>query len=128
MPKKVFNCEQTLVPFRTINIAVKRCQFRVEPNPRNAGQLRGKMSGQENPRKMHYHIYWSDKGKLDWEAFDAKREATERALELASPFETFVIKTQDEASCTACKKMQAVAASHTSGSFSREGLHATKSR
>jgi hypothetical protein len=74
------------------------------------------MSGHENPRKMHYHIYWSDKGELDWEAFDTNREATKRALELAGPGEAFVIKTGDEASCTACKSTQAVASGHASRS------------
>jgi hypothetical protein len=51
--------------------------------------------------KIHFHIHWSKKNRLDWEGFDTRHEATARALEFSKPGEHFTI---DEISspCPVC--------------------------
>lgn len=51
----------------------------------------------------HFHIRWSD-SKLDWEAFQTREDATERAKELARPGETYAIAVFD-GTCPRCQSM-----------------------
>ena len=42
--------------------------------------------------KIHFHIRWAEKNRLDWECFDSLPDALGRALELAAPHEGFRIE------------------------------------
>ena len=74
------------------------------------------MEVQHTPLKVHYHIYWSEENKLDWEAFDTNKEAIESALELARHGESFLIKASYSATCAACKNTRAIRASQSNHS------------
>jgi hypothetical protein len=52
---------------------------------------------------MHYHIRWSTKEVLDWEAFESRAEAEAAAQQLVQPDETYTIIERDE-SCPRCRK------------------------
>ncbi len=53
----------------------------------------------DEPR--HFHIHWSDRDKLDWEAFDSFEEALSRALELIQPGENYTIEVFSK-NCPVC--------------------------
>ena len=50
----------------------------------------------------HYHIRWSSKEVLDWEAFDTRVEVEASAKQLVRPGETYSIEEQDE-TCPRCR-------------------------
>jgi hypothetical protein len=52
---------------------------------------------------VHYHIRWSTKGVLDWEAFDSREEAEASAQELVRLGETYTIEERDD-NCPRCWK------------------------
>lgn len=49
----------------------------------------------------HYHIRWSSKEVLDWEAHPSRAEAETRAKQLARSGETYTIEERDEC-CPRC--------------------------
>lgn len=49
----------------------------------------------------HFHIYWNNKERLDWEGFNTREAATARALALAGPGEVFTID-EFSANCPLC--------------------------
>lgn len=51
----------------------------------------------------HYHIRWSTKEILDWEAFDSRAEAETNAQQLVRLGETYTIEERDE-NCPRCWK------------------------
>lgn len=51
----------------------------------------------------HYHIHWSTKEILDWEAFDSSAEAETSAQQLVRPGETYTIEERAE-NCPRCWK------------------------
>src|SRR5690348_7067904 len=51
----------------------------------------------------HYHIKWSSKEVLDWEAFGSRAEAETAAQQLVRWGETYTIEERDEA-CPRCWK------------------------
>lgn len=51
----------------------------------------------------HYHIRWSTKEVLDWEAFDSRAEAETSAQQLVRLGETYTIEERDE-DCPRCWK------------------------
>jgi len=59
----------------------------------------------------HFHIRWSTKEVLDWQAFDSHTEATERAAQLVRPGETYKIEKRDE-SCPRCWRAFRLKTSH----------------
>ena len=61
-----------------------------------------------SPRK-HFHIRWSRKDSLDWQGVDTRREAVERAVELAAPAEMFTIEEIDS-DCPYCRVQSVEAA------------------
>jgi hypothetical protein len=42
--------------------------------------------------RYHFHIHWTKKDQLDWEGFDTRAEAIQRALQLADRGEMFAIE------------------------------------
>ena len=52
-------------------------------------------------RKTHFHIRWLGVKRLDWEPFQTREQAEERAKQLARPEETFVIEEHDRY-CARC--------------------------
>ena len=51
--------------------------------------------------KIHYHIRWSTKAKLDWQTFDTAVEAEGAAGSMVQLGETFTIEEADE-NCSRC--------------------------
>ena len=51
----------------------------------------------------HFHIKWSGHDELDWERFDAREMAEERARELVRPGEGYTIREQREG-CPVCSQ------------------------
>ena len=54
-------------------------------------------------RMLHYHIRWSTKAVLDWEAFESRAEAEKAAQQLVRHGETYAIEERDE-HCPRCWK------------------------
>lgn len=50
----------------------------------------------------HYHIRWSGKEELDWEAFDTRAEVEASAKQLVRPGEAYTIEKHDE-TCPRCR-------------------------
>jgi hypothetical protein len=50
----------------------------------------------------HYHIRWSGKEELDWEAFDTRAEVEASAKQLVRPGEAYTIEEHDE-TCPRCR-------------------------
>jgi hypothetical protein len=42
--------------------------------------------------RTHFHIFWTLSGRMDWECFDTRADATMRAMELVQPGETFSVE------------------------------------
>jgi hypothetical protein len=61
-----------------------------------------------NHLKIHYHISWTETGKLDWEPFASMADAAMRATELAQRDENYEIEEFDE-TCPQCEKMRSIA-------------------
>lgn len=57
----------------------------------------------EPQQRLHYHIRWSGKEMLDWQAFASRDEAEARARELVRPGEAYAI----EAHGQLCRRCQA---------------------
>lgn len=51
----------------------------------------------------HYHIHWSGKEQLDWEAFDSHADAEISAAQLVRPGETYKIEERDR-NCVRCQR------------------------
>ena len=51
-----------------------------------------KMHQYQDKSLIHFHIRWRGESKLDWECFETREEATERAASLAQPNEVFAIE------------------------------------
>ena len=49
----------------------------------------------------HYHIRWSDREALDWEAFSSHPDAEASAKELVRPGESYIIEERD-GDCPRC--------------------------
>jgi len=60
---------------------------------------------------FHYHICWSTKEVLDWEAFDSREEAEASAQQLVRLGETYTIVERDE-DCPRCWKAFTLKTSH----------------
>ena len=58
----------------------------------------------ENSPMTHFHIRWSQTGRLDWERFDSREEAKERVLEIAHPMDSFKVEECDR-TCAACRAL-----------------------
>ena len=41
---------------------------------------------------VHFHIRWRGEAQLDWQCFESRADATERAVSLAQPDEEFAIE------------------------------------
>jgi hypothetical protein len=50
----------------------------------------------------HWHIRWSSKTELDWEAFDTRGEAEKSAAQLVRPGETYTI-VESDGTCLRCQ-------------------------
>ena len=59
----------------------------------------------------HYHIRWSDRAVLDWEAFSSHAEAEASAKELVRSGETYIIEERD-GDCPRCHDAVKVKAAH----------------
>jgi hypothetical protein len=59
----------------------------------------------------HYHISWSSKKELDWEAFNSAAKAEERARALVQPEETYTIIARDE-DCARCRSARELKTAH----------------
>lgn len=57
----------------------------------------------KSPPHVHFHIHWSS-GAFEWERWDSRDEAEQRAKELAGPSEKYSIEQFDD-SCEHCKKL-----------------------
>ena len=57
--------------------------------------------GNVSTRAVHYHIRWSGNDTLDWDCFDTRSAAEERARELVRSNENYTIEEQDE-TCPRC--------------------------
>jgi hypothetical protein len=51
---------------------------------------------------VHYHIFWSHVGPLNWEPFNTRVEAEANAALFVLPGETYAIEEQGEA-CQRCR-------------------------
>jgi hypothetical protein len=49
----------------------------------------------DHESEFHFHIYWTEKDRVDWESFPSYDEAVLRALEVALPGEIFAIRKVD---------------------------------
>jgi hypothetical protein len=56
-------------------------------------------------QKRHFHIHWINHDNSDWEPFDTRQDAHDRALELVRPGETFTIE-ECRAPCPVCEHLQ----------------------
>jgi hypothetical protein len=50
----------------------------------------------------HFHIKWIELSNVDWERFETELDATERAMELVKPDETFSIEPFENDNCPHC--------------------------
>lgn len=55
--------------------------------------------------QAHFHIRW-DSGRIDWERFNSREEAEQRAQEIVLSRETYSIEQFDD-SCEHCKTWRA---------------------
>jgi hypothetical protein len=55
--------------------------------------------------KLHFHIRWSTRADLDWQAFDTIAEANSAAAFIVLPGETYVIEETGEA-CSRCAQVR----------------------
>ena len=55
-----------------------------------------------NRKNAHYHIRWSGKEALDWEAFDSRADAEIGAAQLVRFGETYTIEERDQ-DCARCR-------------------------
>jgi len=65
----------------------------------------------DNGSIRHYHIRWSTKEVLDWEAFESRADAEASAAQLVCPDETYTIEERDE-DCPRCGNAGRLKASH----------------
>lgn len=52
---------------------------------------------------LHYHIRWSTKEDLDWQAFDTAAEAESAAANMVQSGETYTVEEVDEI-CSRCNE------------------------
>lgn len=52
----------------------------------------GQMDQSADKSLVHFHIRWRREAQLDWECFETRAEATERAALIAQPDEEFSIE------------------------------------
>jgi hypothetical protein len=65
----------------------------------------------DRKEEHHYHIHWSGKAALDWEAFGSRAEAEAAAQQLVRQEETYTIAERDEA-CPRCRDAMELKTSH----------------
>jgi hypothetical protein len=63
------------------------------------------MGSEQTGNKLHYHIRWCSRERLDWEPFPTHTEAEVRAEELRMPGEQYSVEALD-GSCPFCKPLR----------------------